>query len=126
MVRASATVTRLKESATVTVEVRPLVERSFVVLELDSSPRVETAFTTTSDSFASAYGASACEGVRYATRLAGRDRTVVVLSITGSNLSMDVNDAIAHAAMYAAWDALGFDYTSVDILVDKDWVLQTC
>tara|TARA_R110002073_G_scaffold172563_13_gene329815 strand:+ start:5547 stop:5918 length:372 start_codon:yes stop_codon:yes gene_type:complete len=119
----SATVARLRETATVTVEVRPLADEQFVVLDLDPESRVETSFNAP-ETLVGGYGVAACSGIRYATRLAGRDRTVAVLSITGSNLSLDAHDAIAHAAMYAAWSALRFHYSQSEINVDPDWVLQ--
>ena len=123
MTKTSATVARLKETATVTVQIRPLDGGSFAVLDLDSESRVQTSFNAP-ETFTSGYGVAACSGIRYATRLAGRDRAIAVLSISGSNLGLDAHDAIAHAAMYAAWAALDFSFSPADINVDPDWALQ--
>lgn len=123
MIQASATVARLQETATVVVEIRAFDGDSFVVLDLECDSVVKTNFNAP-ETFTRGCGVSACSGIRYATRLAGRDRTVAVLSIASSNLGWDAHDAIAHAAMYAAWAALGFRFTPADINVDPDWVLQ--
>lgn len=123
MTQASATVARSEETATVVVDIRPLDGGSFVVLDLDSELDVETNFNAP-ETFTGGYGVAACSGIRYATRLAGRDRSVAVLSISGSNLGLDAHDAIAHAAMYAAWAALDFPFSLADINVDPDWALQ--
>ena len=126
MTQASATVARLDATATVRVEVRPLDGGSFAVLDLDSKSRVQTTTTFKAPApITDGYGAAACDGIRYATRLAGREHAVAVLSISGSNLCFfDADEAIAHAAMYAAWKALSFSFSSVEINVNPDWVLQ--
>ena len=66
----------------------------------------------------------ACSGIRYATSLAGRDRAIVVVAMSGSKLSHDAGDAFAHAVMYASWDALDFRYSDAKINVDFKWERQ--
>jgi hypothetical protein len=119
----TATVSRGSESATVAVEIRPAIERRILVVDLTTPPAIHTS-ETVPGGFPKGCEIAARSGIRYATSLAGRDQLIAILELSGHNLGLDAQDAFAHAAMYATWKALGFQYTEHEINVDRDWELQ--
>ena len=106
-----------------TVEVRPAVERKILTVDLRTPAQIHTAHSVPSE-FAIGCEIAACSGVRYATSLAGRDQLIAILGLSGHNLTLDAYDAFAHAAMYAAWKALGFQYPDHKLNMDHAWELQ--